>query len=145
MKTPLQLLAAALLLANSAAAQTLPAAQVPAAVTATFRHAYPRVAQVTWEKEGVNYEAGFKQGAAVLSVLITPAGKLVETETGLAPSQLPVLVRQALARQYNAYRVTEAAKIVSAGTGRVVYEAEISQGRQHRDVLFTADGQPVAR
>ena len=58
----------------------------------------------------------------------------------MAVSQLPAPVQKALAANYKAFKITEAAKIVAAATGLTTYEAEVAQGGKHRDVLFNADG-----
>ena len=143
MKTLLLTLAAAALLAPAAHAQKVAAAQVPAAATATFHKNFPTVKTVTWEKEGADYEAGFAMGKAEMSAVITAAGVLKETETEIAVAQLPAPVQKALATTYKGAKISEAAKIVTAATGATAYEAEISQGGKHRDVLFSADGTEV--
>ena len=133
------LLLAAAALALPAAAQTLKPAQVPAAARATFQAKFPAATAHTWEKEGDKYEAGFQLKGKTMSALLTPAGELLETETGLLPAQLPAAVRAQLASHYAAYKIREAAIIVRAD-GSTVYEAEVSQGGRVRDVLFHADG-----
>lgn len=109
MKTLLLFLAVALLLRSAAHAQQVPAAQVPAAAKATFRAKFPTVKGNTWEKEGLDFEAGFKQKGNTMSALITPAGESQETETDIRVEELPAAVRSALARDYAAYILHEAA------------------------------------
>ena len=145
MKTLLLTLATAALLAPAAHAQHVAAANVPAAATAAFKQHFPTVKTVKWEKEGVDYEAGFEMGKAEMSAVITVAGVLKETETELPVAQLPAPVQKALATHYKGSKITEAAKIVTAATGAITYEAEISQRGQHRDVLFSADGTEVKK
>ncbi|MGY3087663.1 hypothetical protein ACVWYF_000689 [Hymenobacter sp. UYAg731] len=145
MKKQLLLVATAVLTAGAAHAQKLAAAQVPAAATATFKKTFPTVKTVKWEKEGADYEAGFDMGKAEMSAVITAAGVLKETETEMAVAQLPAPVQKALATSYKAYKITEAAKIVTAATGATTFEAEISQAGKHRDVLFNADGTEVKK
>ena len=139
MKHVMLLAAFALALAAPAHAQMLKPTQVPVAARATFKAKFPLVKTNTWEKEGDKYEAGFKQNGITMSALITPAGELVETESDMSPAKLPAAVRATLARDYKAYKVTEAAVLVSA-SGATTYEAEVSQGGKHHDVVFNADG-----
>jgi len=134
---------AAVLLALPAHAQKLAAAQVPAAATAAFKKAFPGVQGAKWEKEDGHFEAGFTQGGSEMSALLTPAGELLETETEMRPSQLPVPVREVLATRYKAAKVTEAAKILTHKTGAVTYEAEVREGGKKHDLIFTADGKEV--
>ena len=145
MKLPFGLLAAALLLAGSASAQKLKAAQVPAAVVAGFNQKFPQAKEVKWEKEGGHYEAGFEQGKQEMSALLSADGTLVETETEIQVSQLPAGVQATLARQYKGVKIKEAAKIVAAGTGAVTYEAEIEQSGKEVDLLFDAEGREVKK
>ena len=145
MKRTLLLAGCTLMLAALAQAQKLKANQVPAAVTATFKQQFAQVKAVQWEKEGSNYEAGFEQGKTEMSVLISTNGELLETESELAPQQLPAPVRAALVRDYSAYKVTEAAKIVATGTGATTYEAEVTKAGQKRDVVFDANGREVKK
>ena len=144
MKKVMILAAFALALAAPAHAQMLKPAQVPAAVRATFKAKFPLVKTNSWEKEGDKYEAGFKQDGITMSALITPAGELVETESDMSPAKLPAAVRAKLASDYKAYKVTEAAVLVSA-SGATTYEAEVSQGGKHHDVVFNADGSLVKK
>ena len=140
MKTAFLTLVAALLLTGAAHAQKVKAAQVPAEAVATFKKTFPTVKTVQWEKEGADFEAGFNLGKTEMSAVFTAAGVLKETETEMAVSQLPAPVQKALAANYKAFKITEAAKIVAAATGLTTHEAEVAQGGKHRDVLFNADG-----
>jgi len=144
MKNAMILAAFALALAAPAHAQMLKPAQVPAAARATFKAKFPLVKTNSWEKEGDKYEAGFKQDGVTMSALITPAGELVETESDMSPAKLPAAVRAKLASDYKAYKVTEAAVLVSA-SGATTYEAEVSKGGKHQDVVFNADGSLVKK
>ena len=139
MKNAMILAAFALALAAPAHAQMLKPAQVPAAARATFKAKFPLVKTNSWEKEGDKYEAGFKQDGVTMSALITPAGELVETESDMSPAKLPAAVRAKLASDYKAYKVTEAAVLVSV-SGATTYEAEVSKGGKHQDVVFNVDG-----
>jgi len=139
MKQVLILAAFALALAAPAHAQMLKPAQVPAAAKATFKAKFPAVKSNTWEKEGDKFEAGFKLNGNTMSAVITPAGELVETETDMSPAKLPAAVRAKLASDYKTYKITEAATLVSAD-GTTTYEAEVSKGGKHQDVVFNADG-----
>jgi hypothetical protein len=139
MKQVLIMAAFALALSVPAYAQMLKPAQVPAAVKATFKTKFPAITSNTWEKEGTKYETGFKQNGITMSALITPAGELLETESVMSPAKLPAAVRTKLASDYKAYKVTEAATLISAD-GKTTYEAEVSKGGKSHDVVFNADG-----
>ena len=129
---------------HQAPAQTLRAAQVPAAVKATFKAKFPAVKTNTWEKENGDFEAGFTLHGAPVSAVIAPGGELKETETGMAVAQLPAAVRATLARDFKTAKITEAATLVS-GAGTTTYEAEVRQGGQVRDVVFDAGGRVLKK
>jgi len=94
---------------------------------------------MTWEMENGQYLAAFYQHGTSVSALITPTGELTETETDIVPRKLPPAVRAVLARDYNTYRVTGAATLVSAA-GATTYEAEVYKAGKRHDVHFNADG-----
>ena len=79
-----------------------------------------------------------------MSALLTPAGELLETETDMSPAKLPAAVRAKLASDYKTFKITEAATLVSAN-GTTTYEAEVSKGGKHQDVVFNADGSLVKK
>ena len=135
----LLLLIALAALGQHAQAQKMAAAQVPAAVKNTFKAKFPTVKTTTWERENGNFEASFTQRGAAMSAVITPAGELKETETDMPVARLPAAVRATLARDFKAYKVTEAATLVS-GAGLTTYEAEVKKDGKVQDVVFRADG-----
>jgi hypothetical protein len=137
-------------------------------VRATFATRIPTVKTITWEKESQPvkqvyeyethhdfwardafltqevYEASFRLSGQQMSVVITPAGLVQETETNMTASQLPPAILASLARDFAAYQVREAATIIKAD-GSTVYEAEVALAGKKQDVLFAADGQLAAR
>jgi hypothetical protein len=110
---------------------------VPPAVRTSFEKAYPGVA-ASWEKEGKDYEVGFKQNGHDISVLYHNDGTLSETEQSIKGSELPSLVKAELNKRYKGKAVKEYAMITKAD-GEINYEAEIDG----KDVLFTPDGKFV--
>ncbi|HEV8284873.1 MAG TPA: hypothetical protein VGQ09_11225 [Chitinophagaceae bacterium] len=117
--------------------QKLKESQVPAAVKAVFQKQYPNI-KPSWDKEGANYEANFKKDGKEMSAVIEKNGTIVETETMIAVSELPQIVKTYMKEHYGNMKVKEAAKIVKAN-GEVNYEAEIS----HKDVVFDGNGKFV--
>ena len=118
----------------STSAQNIPIKDVPVAVRASFAKKYPG-RPCTWEKEGKNYEAGFKEHDHHLSVLWHADGTLIETEKDIPASELPGPVRSALDKRFAGKAITEAAIIITAA-GKVRYEAEV----EGKDELFSRQG-----
>src|SRR3982074_976780 len=78
-------------IAMAASAQKLDESKVPDAVKATFAKKYPGV-KAKWEMENGKYEAGFKQGSAVMAATFEPNGTMTESEVDIKVSELPATV-----------------------------------------------------
>ncbi len=107
---------------------------VPASVKATLHKQYPDV-NAKWEKEKGNYEANFVSQKKEMSALITPDGKLMETETEIATGELPARVIMYVQKNMNDAKIKEASIIVDA-SGKKTYEAEVNG----KDFIFDETG-----
>ena len=105
-------------------AQHVKHTDVPQAVKDALYQMYPDATVAEWEMEDGNYEAEFDHNNVETSVVITPAGVHVLTETEIAPAALPQGARNYLDTKLGGKKITEACKITSAG-GTVSYEAEV--------------------
>jgi hypothetical protein len=106
-------------------AQKVNEASVPIQVMSKFKSLYPGIATVKWEKEKDNYEANFKHGKASLSILISPAGNLLETEEAIEISALPQVVSDYLVKNLPAKKIDDASKIIDA-QGKITYEVGVN-------------------
>jgi len=118
----------------SAFAQKLDASKVPDAVKKSFAKKYPLVT-ANWEKEGVKFEANFKQNGNTMSALIQPNGIITETEITIKVSELPTAVLTYVKQHFRDKTIKEGAKITKLD-GTVNYEAEVAG----KDVLFNEKG-----
>ncbi len=109
---------------------------VPGTVRAKFMAMYPKAEHAEWEMEGGNYEASFKEEKMETSVIISPDGNVVETETSVDAAMLPQPIHNYVTSQLGGKKISSAEKIVSA-TGIVSYEVEVGE----TDYLFDASGQ----
>jgi hypothetical protein len=109
---------------------------VPDAVRAKFATMYPKAEHAEWEMENGNYEASFKEEKMETSVVISPDGNVVETETSVDDAMLPQPIHEYVASQLGGKKISSAEKIVST-TGVVSYEVEVDE----TDYLFDASGQ----
>jgi hypothetical protein len=119
---------------SAADAQKLDASKVPTVVKTAFGNQYPGVG-ATWEKEDANYEVNFKQNGNTMSVIIDPAGSIIETEMDIKTSELPAASIAYVKSHYKNKSITEAAKITRAD-GSISYEAEVGD----IDVVFDSNG-----
>jgi hypothetical protein len=107
----------------------------PAPVKVTLSKSFAGITEVKWEKEDGNYEAGFMQEGKNMSVIISPSGSLLETETMIKPGELPLTAASYLAQNYKSEKVKGAARIKMAN-GAINYEAEV----KGMDVIFDEKG-----
>ncbi|MBS1487252.1 MAG: PepSY-like domain-containing protein [Bacteroidetes bacterium] len=124
--------------------QKLSTHQVPAAVISTFNTKFPGVSKVMWEKEKINYEAGFLLDGAKTSSTFDRSGKWLETETEIKATDLPTAVHQSLKKDFADYKVNETARIERATDG-LCFEAEVEKGGEKYDLLFTPDGKKLSQ
>jgi len=109
--------------------------EIPENVKAVFAKQFPDVKNVTWEKEGKNYEAVFSHNVTETSMIITPNGNIVETETEMDSSTLPEAILVYFDTNYKGYKIAEASKIIR-NNGTINYEAEVND----KDFIFDSNG-----
>ena len=145
MKKIMVLLLMAACFSLAVTAQKIAADKVPAAVTSAFKSKFPVATKVAWEMENkTEYEAGFILNGGEVSANFDKTGKWLETETEIKTTALPAAVQATLKKDFAAYKTNEASKIESAKNGNG-FEAEIVNGKETFDVLFTADGKVVSK
>ena len=119
--------------------------KVPQNVQTVFKKVYSNVPDVKWDKEGDNqFEAEFTLKSVKTSVVLDEKGKLEETETAIKIAELPRTIAPYVSKNFEGYEITEAAKIVD-DEGNVTYEAEISDGKVRKDLLFDKDGNQLQK
>jgi hypothetical protein len=121
--------------ALTATSQKIDPSKVPAAVKASFAKKYPDVDRVKWEKEGAQFEAGFKDNDHTMSALFAADGSLAESELTIPAASLPAPVLEYVKAHYKGVAIKEAARITKA-SGEINYEAEV----KGMDLIFDANG-----
>lgn len=116
--------------------------KVPDNVSMAFQKAHPNAKDVSWDKEGMNYEANYKENDNNFSVVISNEGNILETESEVNVSALPSGVVSYINSKYKGYTLSGAAKIVD-NKGNVTYEAELKNAKGTKDVMFDKDGNPM--
>ena len=107
----------------------------PVAVKESFRKLYPTVTKVKWGKEDANFEAEFDVNKVETSCLFDATGKLLETETEIAISDMPKGVAEYVTKNYAGQKIKEASKIVDSNKV-TTFEAEVKEG----DLIFDEKG-----
>jgi hypothetical protein len=123
-----------LLVAIAACSQSVKKVNVPENVKAKVASLYPKVSP-EWEMEDANYEASFTRDNVETSVILSPDGNILQTETTWDVASLPPAVSEFVSSQLGGKKIETAEKIVDAN-GMVTYEAEVD----HTDYLFDENG-----
>ena len=129
---------------SCANAQKMNDADVPAKVKDSFVKKYLGAKVEKWEKEGADYEAEFDLNKVESSAVFDSNGNFKELEQEIKESALPKLAIDYCVKTYVGYKLSEAAKITDA-TGKVMYEAEMSKGKEHFDIIFDDKGNFVKK
>lgn len=142
------LIAIALLLSSlvvSAQERKVREKEVPQAVVAAFKAAYPNASIRGYAKERENgklfYEIESKDGDTVRDLLYNPDGTVAEVEETVTVTDLPIETQQLLQSKYPKAVVTKAEKTTQSD--KVEYEVIARRGKQRISLVFDADGKLV--
>lgn len=133
-------LGVALISMSFMSAQKVSEKEVPAAVKAVLKTNYPNAKDLKWEKERRNFEAEFEIGKTDYSVLINPAGRILETEMEIPKDELPGSVFGYIMKNYPGDKIKEATKITNRNHV-VRYEVEV----EDYDLIFNNEGKFLRR
>jgi hypothetical protein len=120
--------------------------QVPKAVLEAVKQKYAgaRLTGFEEQQEGkqTTYEVKLEEGSVEREVVLTPDGKPVSEETGIAPDAVPQNVRQALtASKHGKASLEKAEKVVFTGKEDAPqYELLVSEGGKRTELVFDHDG-----
>ena len=135
------------LLSFSAFAQDvkLKRAQVPRAVLAAFKAAYPQATIHGYGREKENgkvyYEVESVEGQTTRDVLYNRDGTVAEIEESVPTSDLPADAQEALRAKYPGSVVTKVEKITRGDVTE--YEAHAKIGKKNVSMEFDASGKPL--
>jgi hypothetical protein len=115
---------------------------VPQAVIAAFRAAYPNATIGGYAKEKENgklfYEIESKDGTTRRDILYNPDGTVAEVEETVAMTDLPAAAQQLIQSKYPKAVVSRAEK-TTAGD-KVEYEVSARRGKQRISLVFDGEG-----
>jgi hypothetical protein len=124
------------------AVKATPRVELPAAIKAAFDAAYPSatIKNVSMEKEDgeIHYEVESMDGTMARDLIYRADGTVVEMEEGLAESDLPRPVLDAVAGKYPKGKILKAERLTRGTT--VSYELQIKVGRKTHQVVFDPTG-----
>ena len=122
-------------------------AQVPRAVLAAFKSAYPQATIRGYGREKENgkvyYEVESVEGQTTRDVLYNSDGTVAEIEEGIPTSDLPAAAQEALRAKYPGSVVTTVEKITRGDVTE--YEAHAKMGKKRVSMEFDANGSPLKK
>lgn len=112
---------------------------VPAAVKQAFLKTFPKATNTEWgiEKPG-EFEAEFKLNNVATSALFNKNGALLETETGMTLSTLPVAVKATLTKSFVGFKLQEIEKTTVKGVAS--FEMIAAKGKENFELVFDLNG-----
>ena len=120
-------------------AQEINEKDVPSAVKENFTKSYPDAKNVEWIKEEDGYEAEFIINKTESSATYDNDGKFKELELEIKIKELPAAASEYCTVNYADHKLSEAAKITD-DAGKISFEAELTKGGEHFDIIFDAEG-----
>lgn len=118
--------------------------QIPEVVKSSFAVKYPNASKLIWGDENGSFEVSFVQNKTEFSVVFDSQGKFMEEETEIKVSALTKTVVDYCKSNYSDHKILEAAKITT-NSGEIKYEAELSKGKMHFDVIFDVNGKFISK
>lgn len=129
-------------LAVSAQEAKIKESDVPQAVVAAFKSAYPNATVKGYSKERENgklfYEIESKDGSTMRDLLYNPDGSVAEIEETVAATDLPAEAQQAIQAKYPKAIVSRAERVTRGD--KIEYEVSARRGKQRISLVFDADG-----
>lgn len=121
--------------------------EVPPGVIAAFQKAYPGAKDVEYEPEDEGaaslFEIEFKLDGKKMEVIYDGQGNLAYTEEEVKPSELPLVVKNALEKEYPNATLHEVEKLSEPDGSLRGYEVEIKEGGMKREIELDATGKVV--
>lgn len=87
---------------------------VPAVVAESFEKLYPRIDEVKWRMEGVDYEAVFINEKAQTAAVFDKEGTLVGREIYISKQDLPKLVKEAFHRDFPSATIVHGTRVIDS-------------------------------
>ena len=116
----------------------------PANVKAAFAKKFPAATKIKWGKENEKeWEAEFKMDGKEYSANYDMNGTWMETEYEINVSEIPLVVKETLDKQFAGYKIEESE--ISENTTAKQYEFELKSGEQKFEVAIDLTGKVLKK
>jgi len=120
-----------------ALAQQLLADNVPLIVRQACDAKFSRVRKVEWKlKSEHSYEAEFRLNGVEVAAKFDANGKWLETETSIARTKLPTMVRTTISKKFAGYKIIETQTVERFDQKLRVYEVHLEDLKEVLKILF---------
>lgn len=117
---------------------------VPAAVKSSFVQKFPDASKVKWDMENENeWEAEFKMDGKEYSANFEVSGVWKETEYEIKKSEIPVLVKTMLDKEFAGYKIEEA-EVSETANGKV-FEFKLENDETEMEVAIDPNGNVIKK
>jgi hypothetical protein len=114
---------------------------VPGAISQAFKQKFPSAIKPEWKiRKDKNYETEFTENSIKLTVKFSPDGKWLETKSGIDGKSVPEAVKNAIARDFSSYKITESQSIEAAGSNETVYEIHVKKDKEVLKLHYSKEG-----
>jgi hypothetical protein len=127
--------------AHKSSKTPLAADKVPQLVRQALETRFPSAATDEWKlKTGKIYEAEFTMNGKEITVMFDSAGKWLETESAIDPSEVPHAVSDAVTTRFPGYKVVETQSVQRVDRQPLDYELHLDNGQLIAKVQFSREG-----
>jgi hypothetical protein len=126
------------LFGGTAVAQDDEGGVLPQSVVDAFVCLYPKITNVRWDVNDINYTASFKLDGKSVSLDFDEYGNVTKVKNEIRLYELPLDVNHLISKEYSGWRIGRASHIDSYGTG--YYETEIQKDQQTMVLVFNRHG-----
>ena len=108
---------------------------VPEPVISKFNSLFPTAINVEWEAEDGGYEAAFQWAGVEKSILFSPEGEEISSETEINVNSLPESMTSYISSHFQGKKIDEAVMNVTR-SGGITFEVEV----EGNDYIFDGSG-----
>ena len=143
MKKLISLLVAMMLISSAGMTQKLSPQKVPQNVRKAFTKQFPRATQIAWAMKDSAYNVNFLVEKIKYSAVFDKNARLLEKLTSMKVSDLPKEVKNALKKEFQGFKATEAEKLEK--NNLVQYNVVISKKTEILKVQVSPGGEVVSK
>lgn len=122
------ILISSILVSFSLYASDLTPDQVPSDVQNTITKNYKNIRDLSWEKDGRNYQAEFKVDLKEYEVIMNEKGKILAVYQDISINELPDKVRKTIQSNYSNYKIEDVENLKVKSIDYYKIELESSDG-----------------